>query len=120
LPTVLLYAPCSERTISRRPNWFDAMLGSHETIFNYFRGPANADENLQALEDQLLETGPEAGAHHSHADHHRDEQHASPEAQTRVSPPFFGCLSTGKFFCSPIYFSLSTLVLQSCTVIFSQ
>ncbi len=54
----------------------------------YFRGPTNADENLQALEDQLLEAGPEAGGHHSHADHHREEQTASPEAQTRVSPPF--------------------------------
>jgi hypothetical protein len=67
----------------------------------YFRGPTNADENLQALEDQLLEAGPEAGAHHSHADHHRDEQHASPEAQTRVSPPTFPVwhwlLSDGNF-----------------------
>jgi hypothetical protein len=58
------------------------------TIF-YFRGPTNADENLQALEDQLLEAGPETGGHHSHADHHPDEAHASPEAQTRVSPPTF-------------------------------
>jgi hypothetical protein len=57
--------------------------------FYYFRGPTNADENLQALEDQLLENGPEAGAHPSHADHHRDEQTASPEAQTRVSRPTF-------------------------------
>jgi hypothetical protein len=91
----LFYFMCqgAKGPISRRPNWFDA-IGSHVNhLFFYFRGPTNADENLQALEDQLLEAGheaaPEAGGHHSHADHHPDEQHASPEAQTRVSPPTF-------------------------------
>ncbi len=98
-------------------------IGLPLNIIFYFRGTTNADENLQALEDQLLEAGPEAGpeagAHHSHADHHRDEQTASPEAQTRVSPPTFpvwhdiGCFSTGTVFCIPLFFSLVTSVLQS-------